>query len=366
MSYRHTVKLTSARDLVEFGIYGRIDSIDQRDTLLKEDLTKNVALTDATISATNLAAYADASLYPMKRVVLRGGTRLDSLSYSVTDHLGNAGLDKTAQGLHVGNKATIDVATGGRVHVVGSYGEGFRSPQARLLSEGERLPFATVRAVEGGLRARDAWKSWQASLVGFQSWLSHDEIFDAASRTAVEAPPSSRTGVAGAVVGHRAPLDTSFAATYSHAVFTGSDATFADGDRVPYAPALVVRNDTTARFPLRSVSKDLRARLGAGFEAAAFRALPPYPGHRDGMNVVELDALAGLTWRELDVSVNGMNLLGLKYYDAQYVYASQFQKGAPVPPPSPHVLVAAPTSVFVTFAVHLELFERKGGQDSDD
>jgi hypothetical protein len=363
-SYRHPVKLTSTRDMVEFGIYGRIDTVEQHDTRLKEDQSKNVSLVDATINATNLAAYADASLYPIRRVVVRGGTRLDSLSYGVTDRVTNAGLDRTAQGLHVGNKATVDVAAGGGVHVIASYGEGFRSPQARTLSEGERLPFATVRAVEAGLRAREARKAWQASLVGFQSWLSHDQVFDATARGNVEAPPSSRTGVAAAVTGHGGPFVSAFATTYSRAVFTGSDATFAEGDTVPYAPALVVRDDSTVGFGLGKWGRDeVKARVGAGFEAAALRTLP---GGRDGMNVFELDALAGVSWRELELTLNGMNLLGLKYYDAQYVYASSFEKGAPPPAPSPHVLVAAPTSVFLTLSVHLKGFSANDSHGATD
>src|SRR5262249_41878702 len=152
-------------------------------------------------------------------------------------------------------------------------------------------------------------------------------------------------------------------ATYTRAVFTGTDANFSDGERVPYAPAFVARNDSQVGFPLACISPKLRARVGAGFEAAASRVLP---GGRDGMNVFELEALAGITWRELELTLNGMNLLGLKYYDAQYVYAAQPLKGVPVVTTAPHVLVAPPTSVFLTLAVHLDLFEETDARNNGD
>jgi outer membrane receptor protein involved in Fe transport len=66
-----------------------------------------------------------------------------------------------------------------------------------------------------------------------------------------------------------------------------------------------------------------------------------------------VDALAAASWRAFELSVNGMNLLDRRYYDAEYVYSSNFQKSATLPPPSAHVLVAPPASVFLTLKVRL-------------
>jgi hypothetical protein len=350
MMYRHGVEMTSARDSIEAGAYARVDTVDQTDTRLLPDGTKNVALADAQVNATNVGAYADLSLYPLHRVVVRGGPRLDSLSYDVKDRAADAGLERTSQGFHLGNKATVDVAAGGGVHVVGSYGEGFRSPQARELEEGERVPFATVRGFEAGLRYRSD-KAFQASAAGFASWLSHDRVFDATLRENAEAPSSSRAGGSVMMTARAGFLGTSASATYTRAVFTGSNALFQEGERVPYAPALVLRDDAFVIERLGSIGgRRVTGRLGLGLEGVADRTLP---GGRAGKSVVYVDGLASVRWRELELAVNGTNLLGVQYYDSQYVYASNFQRSATVPAPTPHVLVAPPTSIFVTLQIHI-------------
>jgi hypothetical protein len=364
MLYRHAVEITSKRDSIELGTYARVDTVDQTDTRLNDDGTKNASFVDATVNAANVAAYADASLFPWRRVVVRGGTRLDSLSYSVQDRTSNAGLERTAQGFHLGNKATVDVAVGGGVHVVGSYGEGFRSPQARELAEGERVPFATVRSTEAGASAKIA-KLLHASAVGFASWLSHDRVFDATARSNIEAPASARFGTSGALALRVGAFGTSVSATYTRAQFTGSDANFKDGDAVPYAPAFVLRDDAFVTTRLgRIFGRRVSGRIGLGLEGVAGRTLP---GGRDGKNIAFVDALASVSWREVELSVNGTNLLGLRYYDSQYVYASNFERRPTVPPPSAQVLVAPPTAVFVTLQIHIRgLLSDSARQDRED
>jgi hypothetical protein len=345
--YRRRVDLISDRDIVEVGTYARVDTVTQSDTRLLPDGTVGAKPVDATINATNIAAYVDAYVYPVKRVVVRGGTRLDSLSYSITDRAANLGLDRTAQGFHVGNKATIDYVAGGGVHLVASYGEGFRSPQARDLAEGARVPFAVVQSGEAGARVKVS-REWQASVVGFGSWLDQDRVFDAITRTSIAAPSSSRLGSAAALGGRWGAFGTNVSATWVHAVFTGSDANFQKGDAVPYAPAFVLRDDAFVVHELGKLRADpVTGRFGLGLQGAAGVVVP---GGRAGKSLFYLDALASVGWRALELSVNGMNLLGLRYYDAQYVYASTFGH----PGATPHVLVATPTSVFATLQVRLE------------
>ncbi|WP_438003366.1 TonB-dependent receptor [Sorangium sp. So ce321] len=348
--YRHGVEITSKRDSIEMGLYSRVDSVDQTDTRLFEDGTRNATLIDATVDATNVAAYADLALYPIRRVVVRGGARLDSLSYSVQDRTSNAGLERTAQGFVVSSKVMADVAVKGGVHVVASYGEGFRSPQARDLGEGERVPFTRVRGVEAGVRLKDG-RSFQGSAVGFGSWLGNDRVFDATSRQSVEAPPSARAGAQLVMSARSGPFGAHLSGTYTHARFTGSDERFREGDAVPYAPAFVLRDDVFASGAVGELlGKEVTVRVGAGVEGAAGRSLP---GGRAGKDSVSLDAVAAVGWRGMELALNGTNLLGQRYNDAQYVYVSNFEERLPPPPPSPHVLVAAPTALMLTFQVHV-------------
>ncbi len=350
-AYKHVVELLSKRDIVELGAYARLDSVDQTDTRLRSDSTINTRPIDATISAMNLAAFLDAWVYPIRRVVVRGGTRLDSLSYSVKDRASTLGIERTAQGFHLGNKLTMDVAIGGGSHLVASYGEGFRSPQARMLQEGDRVPFATVHSVETGVRTKQS--VFRGTATGFGSWLSQDRVFDPLTRENAPAPASRRIGVASAIAAQASVFLTSLSATYTHASFIDSDARFREGAPVPYAPRFVVRADTSAGLEVGSImSKAVRARAGLGLEGAAFRYLPD---GTDAKNAFFVDALASVGWREFDLGVNGTNLLNVSYFDAQYLYVSNFTQSPALPTaPAQHVLVAMPTSVFVTLEVHLQ------------
>lgn len=352
--YRHGVPMTSKRDSIEVGVSARVDSIDQSDTRLFEDGTKNTALVDATVDAMNISAYADFAIYPIKRVVVRGGPRLDSLSYAIEDRTKNAGLERTSQGFNLSNKVMADVAAGGGVHLVASYGDGFRSPQARDLAEGDRVPFVKVRSVEAGVRLKEQ-KLFQGSIVGFGSWLGNDRVFDATSRQSKEAPASVRAGAQLAMAVRAGFFGANLSGTYTYARFTGSDATFHEGDPVPYAPSMVLRSDMFIKGKLaKPFGKELTGRLGAGVEGIAGRSLP---GGRIGKDLVCVDALAALEWRGVELSLTGTNLLNLRYYDSQYVYVSNFEKSEALPAPSEHVLVAAPTAVMLTARVYIQGFK---------
>ena len=91
-------------------------------------------------------------------------------------------------------------------------------------------------------------------------------------------------------------------------------------------------------------------RFGAGVQGAFGAELP---GGGQEIPAMYVDALAAASWRAFELSINGMNLLDRRYYDLEYVYASNFQKSPTLPPPSAHVLVAPPTSVFVTLKIRL-------------
>ena len=352
VSYRHVVKLLTERDIFEVGAITRIDSISQSDTRLNPDGTIFARRVDAAIGATGIGGYVDAALYPIPRVVIRGGTRLDSLAYSVDDHLGNQGLERTTQGLHVGNKATVDYAAGGGVHLLASYGEGFRSPEAVPLAEGQKVPFATIQSFEAGARARARGGEWQASLVGFASWLSQDLVFDAVQRASVAAPSSQRAGASAALALREGILGLSASATYVRATFTAGDADFQKGDAVPYAPSFVARTDTFVLVPLGTIARSgVDGRFGVGTQGAFGATLP---GGAQAEPAFYVDALAAASWRAFELSINGMNLLNRKYDDLEYLYASNFQRSPTLPSPSAHVLVAPPASAFVTLKVRIK------------
>ena len=126
---------------------------------------------------------------------------------------------------------------------------------------------------------------------------------------------------------------------------------FQSGQAVPYAPTVVVRDDTFVVTPLgRLAQSGVVGRFGVGLQGAFGATLP---GGAPEVPAMYVDALAAASWRSFELALNGMNLLDRRYYDAEYVYSSNFQKSATLPPPSAHVLVAPPTSVFLTLKVRL-------------
>src|SRR5262249_9813090 len=148
--------------------------------------------------------YLDASLHPLRHLTVRGGVRVDGLSYSAEDRVipsgtgGNtvstAAQSRTSQSTHVGKKVTLDYALLPSLHAPASYGEGLRSPQARSLSDGQNAPFTTVTGYEAGLRIADG-NFIQGSLAAFHTSLSQDLVFDPLTARNETVPGTQRNGV---------------------------------------------------------------------------------------------------------------------------------------------------------------------------
>lgn len=69
--------------------------------------------------AVDAAGYLDASLFIFRRVALRGGLRIDGLSYAARDRTeGDTGAARSALGTHIGSRATIDVAALPGLHAI--------------------------------------------------------------------------------------------------------------------------------------------------------------------------------------------------------------------------------------------------------
>jgi iron complex outermembrane receptor protein len=103
---------------------------------------------DATITGLDVGGYLDLDSTWFQRVHLRGGVRADLLSYQVDDRLQNfiaafrkedyiIGYRRSATGIAAGPRFTLEVDLARGFSVIGAYGEGYRSPMALLLDDGE-------------------------------------------------------------------------------------------------------------------------------------------------------------------------------------------------------------------------------------
>ncbi|HET9959701.1 MAG TPA: TonB-dependent receptor, partial [Polyangiaceae bacterium] len=256
-------------------------------------------------------------------------------------------------GAQLSKRGTLDVALRPGLHALLSYGEGFRSPQARSLEDGERTPFTRVVSYELGLRFRDE-RRLEASIAGFRTALSDDLVFDHATARNERVPGTTRTGIAAQLAARPASWFLSqLSFTYAHAVFSGeaaekSGGRYHAGELVPYAPGVVVRSDWAFTPQLGSwLGAPLSGHFGSAFSYVGRR---PLPYAEFGHDVFLVDASAEFKWRTFELGLEVFNLFDRTFYDGEFVYASRFGGAASLVPVR-HVTLGPPRSFLFTFGL---------------
>jgi outer membrane cobalamin receptor len=353
-SFRKTLKIFRKDDAIATGIYVRQDVIQQeqsRISRVNDDPVKS--LVNADVSATDVAGWVDAVLHPISRVAVRGGLRVDGLFYTSTDDVKALGsIRRSTGGVALGPRATVDVGIAPGLRALASYGMGFRSPQARSLADGETTPFARVNSFELGVRYKPG-DFFESSLALFHTRLSQDLVFDPVTTRNEIVPSTQRTGFSVDVtVRPRPDFRQLFSLTYARATFTGSDTNYAEGDLLPYAPQVVARSDTSWDPVIATVlGRKLRGHVGLGLSLLAVR---PLPYGEMGRNAMLADLGVGARLGEVEIDFDAYNLLDDRWFDGEFVYASNFQQGAtPTLVPQRHVTMGAPRTLFVSLAIHL-------------
>lgn len=358
-SYARRLRILSPADRLEVGLQLRHDRIDQSQRRLAQvDDAVTRTEVDARILASDLAAYADLRIKPLNRLELRGGMRVDGLFYAAEDRQAGPSAVRSSAGAVVSPRATADVRLANGLHTLASYGEGFRSPQARSLAPGQSLPYTRVRT--GELGARFEQRPFAGSLALFQSWLGSDLVFDQATARNEPVPGTRRTGVAADVMVTLTEfLRLSGSATYTQAVFRESSPAAAitgtpvrAGDLLPYAPQLVARTDLSIeREVARIAGHPLEVHAGSGLTLLARR---PLPYGELGRDIFLWDARLETSYRNVTLGLDVMNLLDARFYDGEFVYASRFDRGAGQSlVPQRHVTVGPPRAFYATLALHI-------------
>jgi TonB family protein len=356
----------------ELGGDVRTHDIDQAQNLLRAPQNETWDLRDnAVLRVSDVGLYLDGQLSAGKHVRLRGGVRTDLLFFDVDDKLGNfipaaapkshiAGFRRTAAGIAFGPRATLEVDPATWLRVSASYGEGYRSPQARQLEEGEQAPFAKVRSYDVGATARDRERV-AFTFAAYQTRLSYDLAFDPREGRLERIGPTTRRGLVGYLVSNPARfLHAGLSATWVHAtldsppVATPEDPNppYASGQSLPYVSPLVVRADLGVKGTLgRLGGHDLMWRLGYG---TTFLSSRPLPYGLSSPAIFVVDALAALRRDWLEVSIDATNLIGVQYADTEYAFVSNWQT-TPVPSrvPARHIAAGAPRALFANVTVFL-------------
>jgi outer membrane receptor protein involved in Fe transport len=242
-----------------------------------------------------------------------------------------------------------------------SYGEGYRSPQARQLEEGENAPFAKVRSLEAGLQIAPVTGKFELTAAAYRTDLSVDLAFDPGEGRLERIGPTTRQGSVVHLIAR--PLDgavASLSLTYVHATLdapppaTAENPTppFEAGELLPYVPPLLARGDATIVRKIATLAgKDVRARIGAD---ATYLSPRPLPFGRFGDPVFLLDAAATIEWRELALSLEIGNVLDAQYAASEYSFVSDWgTREIPSLLPARHFAAGPPRTMALSLEVRL-------------
>jgi TonB family protein len=362
------------RGLFEVGMTGRFDHIEQSQNLLQapENTTWDRRI-DATITGLDVGGYLDLDSTWFQRVHLRGGVRADLLNYQVSDRLQNfipafrqqdyiPGYRRSATGIAAGPRVTLEVDVVRGLSAIAAYGEGYRSPMALLLDDGEPAPFVKVRSADLGFHFRAGQNDeLDVRASAYFAHLARDVAFDPHEGRVSGVGPSDRLG--GTFYARARPwpfLLSSLSVTYVHASLRAPPPASAEdpsppfkkGQLLPYVPPVVLRADLSAEHALaRLKDAPLTGRLGGGYSYWSPR---PLPFGQNAAPVSVVDAELSLRYRMFALSLSCLNLLGAKYAAMELSYASNFHPDSPPSRlPARHVMAGAPRTLLLTLEVLL-------------
>lgn len=361
---------------IELGTDSRLDVIEQTQRLLDASVRNQTWDTrvDAGVRAVDLGVWGDLDWCFTQYVRARIGMRADVLSYDIEDRLGNfapivrpqdtfiPGYRRSALGTAWGPRASMEVRPIHWLTLQAAYGTGYRSPQARLLDDGEPAPFSAVRSADAGVRFEPN-ERLRLTIGGYYTHLSDDVAFEAEEGRLERIGATRRWGAVAHVLAR--PLSWLTAS----GSFTFVDATllepppasaeepqppFAEGQNLPFVPPIVVRADVGARhtFVQRLAGHPFWGRAGIGLSYLSARPLP-YGDQADPFAL--LDASAGLGWGPVELGLEVFNLLDTRYAAVEYSFASDWDPNDGVRPRTParHTSAGAPFSWMVSLGVTL-------------
>jgi iron complex outermembrane recepter protein len=281
------------------------------------------------------------------------GGRADLIAFEVVDQLAfsdprfydGKGYARSAIGVHPGLKAGIERRFGDHVRAFVNYGDGFRSPQARSLAEGERAPFASVRSGEVGTSV--AFSRFAAQASGFVSWVQDDFFFDHTVATTVFVGSTLRSGAALQLIAR--PID---GLVLSASGTVANARQLENGALLPYFAPLVARGDVGYTRPFTLLGLDCSVRGGVALTLIGPKPLP-YQEYSNTIGLLDVRAGVRVKWVELLVDVT--NLLDNRWRDGEFVYPSSFDPSAAQVSrlPSRQFTAGSPRMAFFTLQVHL-------------
>lgn len=350
--HRRQYSLFGAPLRIDLSVGGRRDGITQSQRGYRDsDGVPYRNDVDARITQTALFGWVEVAWQPDRWRFMVGG-RADVLGYEVFDALAftdprfNAvpGATRAALGVHWGLKANVERAFGESWRVFANYGDGFRSPQARSLADGERAPFVNVRGAEIGAAFERPMIDLRAAAFG--SSVADDFFFDHSVGTTVSLGASLRGGVSTTLITRPIQglvISANATAATARVVSTGA--------LLPYFAPLVGRLDTSYSRGFQIFSESITAMAGLGVTGIGPRPLP-FNDFSRAVGLIDLRLSARI--RFVEVKLDFQNLLDSRWRDGEFTFVSKWQASAETSLlPSRHFTAGTPRSVFVTLEIHL-------------
>lgn len=345
-SAQHRVRIFDALEL-GVGLSIRHDDIEQSQRRLRTaDRQPYLEEADNRLGITDVGVFGDLNIRVASWLQVRGGLRVEMLAYRIDQRLANegAGDRREAFGYHFSPRITLDARINDAIRIFGSYGNGFRSPQAVSLRQGEQTPLTVVNAGELGTRII-AVRGLEFVAAAFLTHVEDDLVFDHATGTDLLSGPTLRLGgigLAQVVLGWG--LHASASVTYTRA--TNQDT----GDQVPFVPPLVIQGDIHYDAKLGEVfghALGFSVRLtGVGLGER------PLPFSETGQAVLLLEGAVGFQWRWIGLSVEVFNLTNSEWRDSEFVYSSNFSP-ASSNVPARHFTAGQPFTLQSTLSINL-------------
>ncbi len=349
--HRRRLSLLSRPLQLSLGVGARRDDLTQSQRHYRDsDGLAFAQDIDAEVTQTDVWTWAESELALGRWKLLLGG-RADALGFEVFDALAfpNAGegllpgYARSAFGVHLGLKAGVMRLLGERWQLFANYGDGFRSPQARSLNEGERAPFVNVRGGELGARYGGERLAVNGAL--FSSYVANDFFFDHTVGTTTFLGPTLRSGAS--LTAQAMPVTgllASLSGTFAHAFVTKT------GALLPYFAPLVARADVGYERAVQLFSLPLKLSAGTGLTLIGPR---PLPFDEFSRTVFLTDLGVGARSGPVGLRLEARNLFDARWRDGEFVYPSRFDPNAPASLlPARHFTAGNPR----TFSVTLELF----------
>jgi len=258
---------------------------------------------------------------PVRWLVMEGGGRIDIFMMWLKNRLASD-RHYNAFMWAPSPRVTLSLPVLSFMTLFGSYGRGFRSPEARSIMiedlpsedveltvyQGGKPSITTSDSVEAG--AAFTYRQYlRVSAAFFGTFISNETVFDHVSNTNILLNSTRRLG---------GELDVTVSPVPWLIIggsLTGVEARFVEsGSRIPGAPWLMAALNVTGRH-----------RIGIEGSLSGFYIAPrPLAHGATGFSELMLNFMAAYRWKIFKISVQIENLLNRKACQGQYHYASWF------------------------------------------